>query len=379
MRRAGAVGVAGLVLILVALMFDAAPLFVSGVALIALAVIAPTWVLLAARSAQIERHLDGERVIEDEPIEATIEVRRGHWGLPGAAVIDSLAGKPIPIHAQMSLISGGTAASVRIVACFPRRGIRRIDPPSLVVSDALELARVVRVSPSPPQELLVLPRTERVRWVPGAGEKWRRAAGTASVEPLGATEVDGLRPYRQGTPASRIHWPALARGAGLLERRLRADTDSRPLVVLDARQSDPEAPVEYLDAAVRAAASLVLELGGRVGCGLLLPGEHRPIEVEPDLTAWPVAHARLAMVDGGPDTRAPGLAPGARSAQVLYVAATPMARLPVGLVGAGVRVAVLVIPKPLVGQTPQDATFEVAGCLGFVVGVGRRPRERAVA
>jgi uncharacterized protein (DUF58 family) len=367
------------VLILVALMFDAAPLFVSGVALIALAVIAPTWVLLAARSAQIERHLDGERVIEDEPIEATIEVRRGHWGLPGAAVIDSLAGKPIPIHAQMSLISGGTAASVRIVACFPRRGIRRIDPPSLVVSDALELARVVRVSPSPPQELLVLPRTERVRWVPGAGEKWRRAAGTASVEPLGATEVDGLRPYRQGTPASRIHWPALARGAGLLERRLRADTDSRPLVVLDARQSDPEAPVEYLDAAVRAAASLVLELGGRVGCGLLLPGEHRPIEVEPDLTAWPVAHARLAMVDGGPDTRAPGLAPGARSAQVLYVAATPMARLPVGLVGAGVRVAVLVIPKPLVGQTPQDATFEVAGCLGFVVGVGRRPRERAVA
>ena len=56
-----------------------------------------------------------------------------------------------------------------------------------------------------------------------------------SIEPMGATEVDGLRPYRQGTPASRIHWPALARGAGLLERRLRADTDSRPLVVVDAR------------------------------------------------------------------------------------------------------------------------------------------------
>ena len=53
-----------------------------------------------------------------------------------------------------------------------------------------------------------------------------------------------------------------------------------------------------------------------------------------------------------------------------------MARLPAGLAGAGVRAAVLVIPKPLVGQPPQDATFEVAGCLGFVVGVGRRPRER---
>src|ERR1700733_8579028 len=143
------------------------------------------------------------------------------------------------------------------------------------------------------------------RGVPGAGEKWRRAAGPASVEPLGATEVDGLRPYRPGTPASRIHWSALARGAGVLERRLQADTDSRPLVVVDARGSGPPAPPEYLDAAVRAAASLVLELGKQVGCGLLLPGEHRPLEVEPDLAALPVAHARLALVAGGPATPAP--------------------------------------------------------------------------
>jgi len=378
--RAGAVVAAGGALILVALMFDAAPLFVPGIALIVLGLGAPAWVHLAARDASIERALDSDRVVEEEPIEATIEVTRGHWGLPGAAVIDPLAGKPVLIHAPMALISGGRSASVRIVARFPRRGIRRIDPPTLVVADALELARVVRVSPSPPQELLVLPRTERVRWVPGAGEKWRRAAGAASVEPLGATEVDGLRPYRHGTSAARIHWPALARGAGLLERRLRADTDSRPLVVVDARGSGPP---EHLDAAVRAAASLVLELGGRVGCGLLLPGEHRPLEIEPDLVAWPIAHARLALVEGGgdgkPDPRAPGLAPGARSAQVVYVAATAQARLPVGLSGAGVRAAVLVIPKPLITQPLHDATFEVAGCIGFVVGVGRRPREHALA
>jgi uncharacterized protein (DUF58 family) len=373
-RRAAAVGVAGPALILVGLLFDAAPLFVPGVALIVLAVSAPAWVALAAGGARIERHLDSDRVVEDEPIEATIEVRRGNWGLPGAAVVDPLAGAPVPIHAAMSMISGGRTASVRIVACFPRRGVRTIDPPTLIVSDALELARIVRVSRSRPQEILVLPRTERIRWVPGAGEKWRRAAGFASLEPLGATEVDGLRPYRQGTPASRIHWPALARGAGLLERRLRADTDSRPLVVLDARQPGSPAEAEHLDAAVRAAASLVLELGGRTGCGLLLPGEHRPLEVDPDLIAWPMAHARLALVEGGPDTRAPGLAPGARSSQVLYVAATPMARLPAGLASAGVLAAVLVLPKPLANQGPQDAAFEVSGCLGFVVGSGHRSR-----
>jgi uncharacterized protein (DUF58 family) len=373
-RRAGAVGIAGLALILVALLFDAAPLFVPGIALIVLAAVAPAWVQLAAGAASIERHLDSEKIIEGQPIEATIEVTRGAWGLPGAAVFDPLVGKPVAIHAPISLVAGGRSASVRIVACFPRRGVRRIDPPTLIVSDALELARVVRVSPSPAEEILVLPRTERVRWVPGSGEKWRRAAGVAAIEPMGATEVDGLRPYRHGTPASRIHWPALARGAGLLERRLRADTDSRPLVVIDARESGPP---ELLDAAVRAAASLVLELGKRVGCGLLLPGEHRPLEVEPDLTAWPIAHARLALVEGGPETRAPSLAQGARSAQVVYVAATPQARLPAGLAGAGVRAAVVVVPKPFAAPFAHDATFEVAGCVGFVVGAGRRPRERA--
>jgi uncharacterized protein (DUF58 family) len=376
-KRAGAAAVSGLVLILVALMFNAAPLFVPGIAITLLGVAAPAWVTLAAGGATIERTLASERVVEDEPIEATIEVRRGPWGLPGAAVDDPLSGEPISIRGPMSIISGGNSASVRIVASFPRRGVRRIDPPTLIVSDALELARVERVSPSPAQEILVLPRTERVKWVPGAGEKWRRATGAAPLEPFGATEVDGLRPYRQGTPASRIHWAAFARGAGLLERRLRADTETRPLVVVDARVDESVHSSDHLDAAVRAAASLVLELGTRTGCGLLLPGEYRPLEVETDLIAWPVAHARLALVEGGPGTRAPGLAPGARSAQVLYVAAAPHARLPAGLASAGVRAAILVVPKALANQPRQQASFEVAGCVGFVVGAGRRVRERA--
>lgn len=374
MRRARAVAAGGVALILVALTFDVAPLFVPGIALALIGLAAPAWVALAARGASIERRLDSDRVVEEEPIEATIEVRRGPWGLPGAAVLDPLAGEPVSLSAPMSLISGGRTASVRIVACFPRRGIRHVEPPSLVVCDALELARSIRVSPSPSQELLVLPRTDRIRWLAGAGERWRRATGAAPLEPFGATEVDGLRPYRPGTPASRIHWPALARGAGLLERRLRADNETRPLVVLDARCAGPD---EHLDAAVRAAASLVLELGRRTGCGLLLPGERRPHEVEMDLAAWPVAHARLALVQGGPEIRAPGLAPGVRSAHVFYVAASPLSRLPAGLAGAGVRAAVLVIPKELVPQTLHDASFEVAGCLGYLVGVGRRPREHA--
>ena len=124
MRRAAAVVVAGLALILVALMFEAAPLFVPGVAITLLGVVAPVWVVLAARGASIERTLDTERVIEEEPIEATIEVRRGPWGLPGGAVLDPIVGEPVSIRRSMSIVSGASSASVRIIASFPRRGVR---------------------------------------------------------------------------------------------------------------------------------------------------------------------------------------------------------------------------------------------------------------
>ena len=98
----------------------------------------------------------------------------------------------------------------------------------------------------------MLPRTFPVAAPASGGEAMpahARAALTAAAE----TEIDGLRPHREGSPASRIHWPAVARGAGLMERKLRSESDSRPLVVLDPRGR--RAP-EDLDAAVRAAGSL---------------------------------------------------------------------------------------------------------------------------
>src|SRR5437588_781558 len=80
-----------------------------------------------------------------------------------------------------------------------------------------------------------IPRTEPVRALRGDPAGPLSAGGSPSPEPLAAIEVDGLRSYRVGTPASRIHWPALARGAGLLERRLQAEGGLAPLVVIDAR------------------------------------------------------------------------------------------------------------------------------------------------
>jgi uncharacterized protein (DUF58 family) len=376
MSRAAGVAAAGIVLTLAAFTFDAAPLFVPGAAFALLGVITPIWVWASARGADVQRRLVADRVIEGEPVEAMIEVRRGRLGLPGGEVLDPLAGAPVSLSQPLSLVAGGTRAEVRIVARMHRRGMHRMAPPSLVVHDALELVRIERAGSGPPQELLILPRTGPVRW-PGSGRGDRvESAGTASVgEPMAAVDVDGLRPYRPGTPASRIHWAALARGAGLLERRLQPDRDTRPLVVLDARGSGP---IEDLDAAVRAAASLTLEFARRGGCRLLLPGERRAVTIEPDLVSWPGVHARLALVQGGPGARPPILGPSARMGALFYVAAQAGARLPVALSAAGSDAAVLVLPTTVAARAGGAPSFEVSGCRGYAIGPRRaRPTHSA--
>src|ERR671930_90269 len=51
-------------------------------------------------------------------------------------------------------------------------------------------------------------------------------------------EIDGIRPYREGTPASRIHWPTVARVGEIVEHRLVSGADSSPLVALDSSSPD---------------------------------------------------------------------------------------------------------------------------------------------
>jgi uncharacterized protein (DUF58 family) len=365
-RRAAAVLAAGVALVLLAFMFDATPLLVPGVAFASLGIGAPLWVWSLTRAASIGRRLEQERVVEGEPLEAMIEVRG--W-VPGGEVFDPLAGAPVPIPTARR-------AAIRVLARFDRRGARRLEPPSLRLRDPLALAACTWTAAGPPQDVLVLPRTEPVRWVGRGGEAAGAAAARTRAELLAAVEVDGLRPYRRGTPASRIHWQALARGAGLLERRLRVDGDQTPLIVLDARGSGPR---EHLDAAVRAAASLTLELARAGGARLLLADERRALAIEPDLAAWPAAHARLALVEGGAGARAPAFQ-AVRSALglVVYVAARRVDRLDavLGSEGWPGSAAVLVVPAPLAPRG--RASFSVAGCVGVAARLGRREvREHA--
>jgi len=352
-RRRGALGAAalGVALILLAGLFDAEPLYVPGIALIGLAVIAVVWVSAAARGLQVRRVVTATRVEEGEPLLVVIEVGTGRIVPPAGDVLDPLLAEP----AALGSVRRGTR--VRIRARFARRGRRLLPPPSVVVRDPLGLTATLVTGDGAPDEVLVLPRVDTVR---APDEHGGRATNGHGLRAAGAeADLDGLRPHRPGAPASRIAWQVYARSGELHERSMRAGGDSRPLVVLDLSGTAVE---EDADAAVRAAASLVVHLARRGGCALLIPGDRRPLSIEPGLRGWPHAHARLALAEIGTRPQLAALA--GRPGALIWVSARPRREPPRALVRAPARVRVHVVPGVAPGR---KALFTVAGCTGYAM------------
>ncbi len=364
MQAGGAVrlGALGLGLIAVALIFDCEPLYVPGAALLAVAVVAVGWVALGASGARVERSVGARRAVEGEAVHGRVRAHAGALGLLGARLDDPLAGtRPLPWRRDVGL---------RIEARFARRGRRDLAPPALEFADPLGLAHARVQSDGPVESLLVLPRVEPVVALTRDGEgDGTGAGGRRSGFGAAEVEVDGLREAQEGTPAARIHWPALARGAGLMERRLRPEADARPMVALDARlPADDEA----LDAAVRATASLAVHLARRGGVALLLPGDRRAVMLESDLHGWTAQHVRLALLEAGAGPL-PAALSGRRGPLLLVVANVP-GRLPRLLVASPSARRILVVPGSLGGRR---ASFRVAGCEGYVLGGAGAMREAA--
>ena len=360
MRSALGCAALGLLLLLVAGTFDAEPLYVTGAALVLLGAGAAAWIGLGARGAQIHRTVEKRSVVEEEPLAVRVEATSGRLPLPPGWIDEPLLPEPV------RLTAGRTRARLRVDVTFGRRGRRVLAPPALVLRDPFGLAQRV-LSGEHADEVMVLPRVLPVRATANGGEgihAHARAALVAAAE----TEIDGLREHQEGSPASRIHWQSFARGAGLMERKLISEADSRPLVVIDPRA--PTSP-DALDAAVRAAGSLAVHFARKTGCSLLMPGDRRASIIEHDLLAWPALHVRLALLD---DHTGPSLAAAQnRRGLVIYVAARPVERAPRGL-GRTPGGCLVVVPGTMGNRRPM---LEVAGCHGYVS--GRQSGAAAVA
>jgi uncharacterized protein (DUF58 family) len=354
-RRALGTGLLAVVFGLTAALVDAEPLWVPAATLALIAIGSASWVGLGARGVRVTRTLGARRVMEDEPVSIVIEVRAGRLGhLPPARIADPLLAAPAPLR------TGARGGRLRIEARFGRRGRRVLALPRVLIADPLGLAtREVSARATPgADELLVLPRVEPVVAAPGGGDASRIARrGRPAV---GAeVELDGIRPLRDGTPASRIFWPAIARGADPQERFLTAASESRPVIVLDPRGATSE---DALDAAVRATASLARALAEDGGCQVLLPGDRRPVDLGETLAGWPHLHARLALIGASSGPALACLAQ--RRGPIVFVSARMRARVPAALGPAHGATRIVVVPAPLPSR---HAMFAVAGCHGYEV------------
>ena len=345
MRRSLAAAGLGLSLCLAGGAFAATALFVPGIALLLLAGAAVGWVSLAARGARVERTLSHTAVQELAPLRVTVRAARARVPLPGVEA------RAWPAGPLLSL-ARSRDAEITAEVQFARRGRHELAPASVVIGDPLGLAG--RAILSSADAVLVLPRIEPLQLI-GLGaraESWGRH-GTPALG-AGATEVDSLVLHQPGAPASRIHWPTVARTRTLMERRLVDDGDQAPLVVVDPR--DPSG-ADALDRALRAAASLCVHLARDGACGLLLPGDRRPTRFDRELRGFHESHARLAVLE--PDDGAPPLACLAGANTVIWVTAANRHAGSVAQLRAPARY--LVSPHPLPGW---PVRFTIAGCSG---------------
>lgn len=331
-------------------LFALPSLYVPAIALALLAAGSIAWVEAAARGIRLGYRPGPTTIEEGEPYPLRLRLDWGRPPPPSGEISHPGLGRPLPI-------GPGAPRDLDAELRFPRWGPQEVEAPVLSIRDPLRLhQRQLRGGAG--RRLLVLPRVEPVRAPAdgdgaklgqGRGELGMVAGGRAA--PAFDPEVDGLRPWHPGSPASRIHWPSVARAGELLERNLVGGAGSAPLVVLDrSRPSDEEALVK----AVRAAASLCIHLGRAGGCSLLLPGERRLLVVDRELRSWPRVHARLAQVD--PKRLAPTYPP-PEARTIFWVA-------PAGRLGGrgGRRGGYLVTPTAVPAGHP---AFEVAGCRGY--------------
>jgi uncharacterized protein (DUF58 family) len=349
------------------LAFASSSLLVPGVALAGLALGAWLWVGASARAVRVERLPGPARVVEDEPFPLRLRVDRGAVPLPRAELHDDLLDRPAPVG------SSGPAV-VSVAVRFPRRGRLELGAPRMRLWDPLAICVRDVQGATAKDELLVLPRIEEVRRAGSAGARESGLldgldhGGEGAGAETGAVdlEMDGLRPYRPGSPASRIHWRTVARSGEMYERRFVAGADAAPLIVVDALAPESD---ESLDRAVRAAASLCLHLARRGGCAILIGDRGAPTLVDTRLRVWADVHARLALVEAGSPTPAPRQARGRIATFWVTGESAPRAARRSSRLMPG---SYVVSPLPAAGV---PAAFTVAGCSGQFASTAARAAE----
>jgi uncharacterized protein (DUF58 family) len=309
-RRCGVLGAAIAIAALSAVSASSA-LFAVAVGMVFLAAAGWAAVVLGTGCVRAERTIGPSEVLEGAPIGVRVAIAGVTW-LPVTVEVEDHQGGWLPVA------SGRASLELRV----GRPGSYRLAPSRLRVRDTAGMFER-RLTAGRAEPLLILPAP--------------MASSACVPAPRGLPddlEPHGLRPYVAGAPLTRVHWPSLARGAGLHVRHLAAPPAELPLVVVDTADAPTDAALHWV---ARAAAGHVLRLAGDGGCSVLLPGDSSATIVSGPDDAWRTLHRRLATLGSGQSGVVASRATDAAAIRVSAAAAPstpmPMTPLPRGVVG----------------------------------------------
>lgn len=193
---------------------------------------------------------------------------------------------------EIARIRGGEAVSATYrVTCRPR-GVYRVGPSRVTVTDPLRLAEAPAPLPGPADRLVVYPTLESLDGFPVVrGKDPSMSASRPEHSQQGGEDFYTLREYQRGDDLRRVHWPSSAKRQELMIRKMETPWRARALVSLDVRASAYES-AEAFERAVSGAGSVVTHLVESGFYADLWTGEPQPI----DTARYTAAMERLATV-----------------------------------------------------------------------------------
>ncbi|MBI3269923.1 MAG: DUF58 domain-containing protein [Planctomycetes bacterium] len=144
--------------------------------------------------------------------------------------------------------------------CFRRRGVYKLGPMKVELSDPLGLFTAVREF-DVPMDFLVYPRTAPIRPLALAGRRPIFTSGHDTVASPGLGDLYmGTREFRQGDEIRRIHWNASARWGRLIVKEFEKDVTQEVTIFLDLDQRNARGIGQRstIEIAIRVAASLAM-------------------------------------------------------------------------------------------------------------------------
>ncbi len=260
-RQGWVITVLGLALLAVGRLFALPELFVLGLTLVALVLVALAVLAGRSLSIRVDREVHPPKLHAGGSSRVDLVIRNtGRRRTPVLALRDGVSGTK---GANLLVAPLGPDEQVRAAYRLPtaRRGILRIGPLDVELGDPFGLTRS-SIRASGVTEVTVYPHVDEVLPVPlttGTDPH----AGSEHPNTLGRSGEDfyALRQYVVGDDLRRVHWPSTARHDDLMVRQDELPWQSRSTILLDTRARTTSA--DALEQVVSAAASIVTAAAGR--------------------------------------------------------------------------------------------------------------------